>query len=187
MSRLPVIVAALCMAAGVALAQAPDSPAPSTHPGTRLTFPSSLGGATLEKNNQASTNGRASYAYSINRMQIYVYIFDDGRRVPAGGESPVLMSQFTSEVNQAEQQIKSVGYTRFERPAVPSSCAYGSVRFRCIVYSAHAPEGRRYSKLLMTGYHDSFLKIRIDWSQAVGQTEDDADKALQSFISALVR
>jgi hypothetical protein len=69
---------------------------------------------------------------------------------------------------------------------VPSSCVYGSLTFRCIVYSARAPEGRRSSKLLLTGYRDYFLKIRIDWFQGSGRTEADADKALQSFIPALV-
>jgi hypothetical protein len=186
MSRLLAAIATtLCMMVGAAWAQAPG-PAPATHPGTRLSFPPTVGGATFEESSQASANGPASYAYTVNKMQIYVYIFDGGRRVPPGSESPALMTQFTTEVDQAEQQIKTAGYTRYQRPAVPSSCTYGTLTFRCIVYSARAPEGRRSSKLLLTGYRDYFLKIRIDWFQASGQTEADADKALRSFISALV-
>jgi hypothetical protein len=185
MSRLLAVVAAIWMVAGTAWAQAPD-PAPTTHPGTKLSFPPTVGGATFEESSQASAKGPASYAYVANKMQIYVYIFDGGRRVPSGSESPAVMTQFTNEVDQAEQQIKAAGYTRYQRPAVPSSCVYGPLTFRCIVYSARAPEGRRSSKLLLTGYRDYFLKIRIDWFQGSGRTEADADKALQSFIPALV-
>jgi hypothetical protein len=173
------------MRAGAAWAQA-AGPAPTIHPGTKLSFPPTVGGATFEQSSQASADGPASYAYTANKMQIYVYVFDDGRRVPPGSESPAVMTQFTNEVNQAEQQIKAAGYTRYQRPAVPSSCAYGTLTFRCIVYSARASEGRRASKLLLTGYRGYFLKIRIDWSQGSGQTEVEADKALQSFISALI-
>jgi hypothetical protein len=183
MSRLLAACAAICMMAGAALAQ---EPAPATHPGTKLGFPATLGGATLVESSQESPGGPASYAYVANRMHIYVYVFDGGRRVPPGSESPALMTQFTNEVNQAEEQIKRAGYTRYQRPAVPSSCSYGRLTFRCIVYSARSADGRRASKLLLTGYHDYFLKIRVDWFVAAGQTEADADKALRSFVPALV-
>jgi hypothetical protein len=95
------------------------------------------------------------------------------------------MSRFTAEVNEVEAKLKSAGYTRFERPAVPSSCSYGSIAFRCIVYSVHSTGGRLFSKLLLTGYHDQFLKIRIDWTSSTA-TQADADRALQSFVPALV-
>jgi hypothetical protein len=185
MSRFLAAFAAVCMMAGAALAQEQE-PAPATHPGTELGFPAALGGATLVESSQASPGGPASYAYIANRMHIYVYVFDGGRRIPPGSESPALMTQFTNEVNQAEQQIKTAGYTRYQRPAVPSLCSYGRLTFRCIVYSARSSDGRRASKLLLTGYHDYFLKIRVDWFVAAGETESEADKVLQSFVSALV-
>ncbi len=40
---------------------------------------------------------------------------------------------------------------------------------------------------MMTGYHDHFLKVRIDWAQSLNQTSADADRALRAFIPALVR
>lgn len=183
MSRLLAIVAAIAAVASAALAQTP-APAPAMHPGTRLNFPSTLGGASLERSE--AEGGGAVYLYGINKMQIYVILYDGGRRVPPGSDSPALMTQFTTEVNQAAAQLTGAGYHQFERPTVPSACAYGSVTFRCIVYSVHAASGRLYSKLLMTGYHDYFLKIRIDWASGSGQTQADADKALQAFVPALV-
>lgn len=154
------------------------------HAGTRLNFPPTLGGAIYEQGQAQGTT--ATYMYAANKMQIYVSIFDDGRRVPPGSDSPALMTQFTSEVDQAAAQLKAAGYNQLERPAVPSSCSYGSVTFRCLTYSVNSTGGRLFSKLLMTGYHENFLKIRIDWAQVTGRTQEDADKALQSFVSALV-
>ena len=183
MSRLLAIAAAILMAlAGPVLAQASANPAPAVDPGTKLSFPPSLGGATLEQS--LSEDGSVGYMYGVNKMQIYVYI-EGSRRVPAGSDTPILMTRFTAELNEVEAKLKSAGYTRFERPTVPSSCSYGSVTFRCIVYSVPSTGGRLFSKLLLTGYHDHFLKIRIDWTSGTA-TQADADRALQSFVPALV-
>jgi hypothetical protein len=185
MSRRLVVVAAIATFAGAAAAQTTGgSAAPSVHPGTKLSFSPSLGGATLEQS--LSQDGSVAYLYGINKMRIYIHIADGGRRIPPGSDSPILMNQFTAEVNDAAAKLKSAGYSQVERPTVPSSCAYGSVTFRCIVYSANSTGGRLSNKLLMTGYHDYFLKIRIEWSPGAGQTQADADQALQSFVPALV-
>ena len=183
MSRLLAIAAAiLLILAASTRAQTASNPAPSTDPGTKLDFPSSLGGATLEQS--LTEGGSVAYMYGIDKMQIYVYV-EGGRRVPPGSESPILMSRFAAELNEVEAKLRSAGYTRFERPTVPSSCSYGSVTFRCIVYSVHSTGGRLFSKLLLTGYRDHFLKIRIDWTSGAA-TKADADRALQSFVPALV-
>ena len=47
--------------------------------------------------------------------------------------------------------------------------------------------GRLFSKMMLTGYHDYFVKIRVDWSQADGRTVGDADTILQAFVPALMR
>ncbi|SJZ95770.1 hypothetical protein SAMN02745126_03048 [Enhydrobacter aerosaccus] len=185
MSRFLVIAAALMALAGPAAAQPAATAAPATHAGTRLSFPQTVGGAVLEQSqNQGNV---ATYMYGLNKLQIYVSVFDGGRRIPTGSDSPQLMTQFTDEVNQAQMDLKTAGYIQFERPSVPSSCSYGNLTFRCIVYSVNSTGGRLFSKLLMTGYHDYFLKIRIDWAQTYGHSQADADKALQAFVPALVR
>ena len=74
----------------------------------------------------------------------------------------------------------------FERPAVPSACAYGNVTFRCILYTASAgASGRYYGKLLLIGYREYFVKILVQWAQNSGKTQTDADQALQAFVPAL--
>ncbi|MBS0546831.1 MAG: hypothetical protein JSR24_03720 [Proteobacteria bacterium] len=192
MSRTAAILATilatvLALLAGPALAQ---GTAPSVHPGTKLNFAPTLGTAKLEHSTAtpaAAGHGVGyTYTYSVGKMQITVDVFDGGRRVPSGTSNPTVATQFDSEATAAEQQIKAAGYTSFERPTVPSTCTYGAVAFRCLVYSASTGGTRLYSKLLMTGYHDNFVKISIIWSIGTGQTLNDADQALNSFIPALM-
>ena len=195
MSRVLAIAIAAALACGTAGAQT-QSTTPTTDPGTKLAFPANLGGATFERsvNYAGPPSNRpdlgSSYFYSTpKKMIITVQVFDGGRRVPAGSTSPIIVSEFTGELDLVAQQIQGSGYTHFERPSVPSSCTYGSVTFRCITYSAVSQANFRvFTKLLLTGYQNHFIKIRIDWgqSQSLQQTSADADAALQAFISALL-
>jgi hypothetical protein len=183
MSRASAFLAAFLCWVGVAAAQ--PAAAPTTHPGTKLNFPPTLGGATF----MASFNhGNAvSYKYLAGKVQLTVQIFDSGRRVPAGSASPAVVSEFTAEMAEAEQQARAGGLTGFEKPAAPASCSYGAVAFRCTVYSAQSGNGRVYGKFLLTGYRDSYLKIIAEWTQADGTTLGDADKALAAFVPALLQ
>jgi hypothetical protein len=163
--------------------------APAVHPGTKLNFPPTVGSARLGQS-LVHTAGRETvyiYQYSAGKVQIVVSVFDGGRRVPAGSDNPIVTAQFTSEIEKAQQGSKAEGHANFERPAVPSSCTYGSVTFRCITYSASSPSGRLFAKVMLTGYRDSFVKLRTDWSQADRQTAADAEEALRSFVPALMR
>jgi hypothetical protein len=196
MSRMATLVAAALLSVAVALlAVTPPAlaqgAAPSVHPGTKLNFAPTLGTAKFESSTftpAAPGHGAGyTYIYSVGKMQITVDVFDGGRRVPYGSTNPTIASQLDTEAIAAEQQIKAAGYTRFERPPVASTCNYGAVTFRCTVYSASTAGTRLYSKLLLTGYHDNFVKISIIWSIGTGQTLHDADQALNSFIPALMR
>ena len=105
-----------------------------------------------------------------------------------GSANPLVVDEFMGELSSSEQQVKYGGYTRFERPSVPSTCTYGSVSFRCITYSAmNQSNARLYTRMMLTGFRDHFIAIRIDWSQARQQTANDADAALQAFVPALLR
>jgi hypothetical protein len=194
MSRIVRLLAAALLAAatawpGLAAAQMlPGNAAPPLHPGTRLNLPPSLGGGELMRS-YTTPIGRSVlyyYQYSLDKVLIGVSLFDGGRRILAGSENPMVTSQFTSDLEAAEKSAKADGYTDFERPAVPSSCSYGGIAFRCIVYSVLAQRNRLYSKLLLTGYHDNFVRIRVDWNQGAGQTSADADRALKAFVPALM-
>jgi hypothetical protein len=186
MSRLLAAVFALCLAASAALAQAP---APSVHPGTKLTLGQSAGPAQFDRS-QSYPLGREtaySYHYTVGQMLITVYVYNTGKRVQAGSDNPAVQGHFTEELQGLDRFLKSSGYTSVNRPTVASVCTYGSISFRCLTYSAAGQSGRLFSKLLLTGYRDHFVKIRIDWAQAGGQTVADADQALQGFIPALMR
>ncbi len=173
-----------CIAAALAQGGTEGGAAPPTHAGTKLNFPPTLGGATFE----TSTNhGNAvSYRYLAGKIQITVQIFDGGRRVPPGSSNPAVIYEFSGEMAEAEQQARGSGLTGFEKPAVPATCSYGAVVFRCTVYSAHTGNGRVYGKLLLTGYHDNFVKIVAEWNLGENATVADADKALSAFIPALM-
>jgi hypothetical protein len=194
MSRVLAVVVAALVWSGSATAQT-QSTAPTTHAGTKLAFPASLGGAQFERSvNYGAPPGNRpdqgySYFYSTpKKLIITVQVFDGGRRVPAGSDNPTVVAEFANALNSVTQQAKFSGYTNFERPSVPSTCAYGSVTFRCITYSAlNQSNTRLYSKVLLTGFRDHFVKIHIDWSQGKQQTAADADAALQAFVPALFR
>jgi hypothetical protein len=185
------VALALAVAPSPVLAQA----SPTVDPGTKLSFGASVGGATLEKvvnyagppSNQPDLG--SSYFYTTPKhMVITVHVFNGGKRVPSGSSNPVVTDQFTSELDAVAQEVKGSGYTNLQRPSVPSSCTYGSLTFRCVTYSAQTPSNTRlYSKLLLTGYQNNFVKVRIDWGQAMQHSASDADAALQAFIAALMR
>ena len=150
------------------------------------TFERSVNYAAPPANNPGQ--GTAYYYSTPKRLTISVQVYDLGRRVPAGSDNPAVTSQFNAEVGSAEQQFKYAGYTAFQKPSVPSSCTYGSVTFRCVTYSGVTQANSRvYSKLLLTGFRDHFVKIRIDWRQSQQQSAADADAALQAFVPALMR
>jgi hypothetical protein len=189
MSRLAAVLATALLWALPAWSQ---NAAPSVHPGTKLSFGPSIGNARLENSMHfvplpsLRPSGGDSYIYSSNRMQITVDVFESGRRVGTGGTNPTVANQFDAEASAAEAQVKSAGYTRFERPTVPSTCTYGANSFRCMVYSAQAGTTRLYSKMLLTGYNGYFVKIAIIWSIADKNTLTEADQALNNFIPALM-
>jgi len=168
----------------IAAALAQGGAAPTTHPGTKLNFSPTLGGATFESSaNQANI---ASYRYLAGKIQITVQVFDGGRRVAAGSSNPAVIYEFSGEMAEAEQQARAAGLSGFEKPAAPGTCSYGAVVFRCSVYSASTGSGRIYGKLMLTGFRESFVRINVEWTQADSMTVADADKALSAFIPALM-
>lgn len=189
--------AATALAAGLAFATAAQAQvtgqAPPTHPGSKIAPPVSAGGATFDiaAVGPPLRGGRESvytYQYSTpGKMQMTISIFETGRRVASGSDTPAVLEQFTTEVANTERGIKENGFTNFARPPVPSACPYGAVTFRCTTFSASSGSGRFSGKLLLTGYRDYFVRIRVDWLESAGRTVSDADRLLQGFVPALLR
>ena len=181
MSRIPSILLALVLASGAAFAQAP-----TVEPGTKLSFPPTLGGATLTQS--ASQAGGSSYQYAApNGMEVIVDVYGGSRRAPNGSSHPTILNQFNDELSNLAQQAAASGLSGFEKPAVPSACTYGQYTFRCTNFSASGGgAGRISGKLLLIGYRDHFVKIVINWMQKSGQTAAEADKVLNAFVPALM-
>ena len=168
----------------------------AVHAGTKLNFAATLGGASFRAVGQLCGAARqqpelgTSYFYSTpKKMVITVQVFDGGRRVPAGSRQ----SDRDRRVQQRDSD-RSNSRSRAAATSIPE--ARGAVdlqlwRGRPSAASPTAPSARRtcavYSKLLLTGYREHFVKIRIDWGQSPGlqQTSADADAALQAFVPAL--
>jgi len=174
---------ALVLSSGTAFAQAQ---APTVEPGTKLSFPSTLGGATLTQS--ASQAGGSSYQYAApNGMEVIVDVYGGSRRAPNGSSHPTILNQFNDELANLAQQAAASGLSGFEKPAVPSACTYGQYTFRCTSFSASGGNAGRVSgKLLLIGYRDHFVKIVINWLQKSGQSPADADQALNAFVPALM-
>jgi hypothetical protein len=181
MSRIFSILLAVVLSSGSALAQAP-----AVEPGTRLSFPPALGGATLMQS--GNQGGGSSYQYSApNGMELIVEVYGGSRRVPNGSSHPTILNQFNDELTSLAQQAAGSGLSAFEKPTVSSACTYGAYTFRCTNFSASGGNaGRIYGKLLLIGYRDHFVKVIINWSQRGGQTAADADKVLNTFMPALM-
>ncbi len=184
MSRIVAFVLAAMLVAGAAHAQ---TQAPAVEPGTKLSFPATLGGATLDRS--ASLRGGSSYQYTTpSRMEVTVDVYGGDRRVPNGSSHPTIINQFNDELGVIRQQAAAAGLSGFEKPTVPSACTYGQFTFRCIVFSASSGSvGRISGKVLLIGYREHFVKIVIQWRQKDGQTTADADKILNAFVPALMR
>jgi len=183
MSRISAVVLAAVLAAGTAHAQ---TQAPTVDPGTRLSFPPTLGGTTL--NRSEAIGSGASYQYGApNGMEVTVDVYGGSRRAPNGSSHPTILNQFNDELTNLARQAAASGLSGFEKPAVPSACTYGQYTFRCSNFSASGGNaGRVAGKLLLIGYRDHFVKIVINWMQKGGQTAAEADKVLNAFVPALM-
>ncbi len=184
MSRLVSFVLAALLATGPVVGPATaQTAAPGVDPGTKIAFPPSLAGTTLARSNGSTYEYAAS-----NGMGITVDVYDNGRRGPNGSSHPIIINQFTEELNTIRQQAEAAGMRGFEKPAVPSACTYGPWNLRCINFSTTGGSvtGRIYGKFLLIGYREHFVKIIVHWSQTGGQTNADADKLLTAFVPALL-
>jgi hypothetical protein len=181
MSRIFAFVLAAILTAGLAHAQAP-----AVDPGTKLSFPPTLGGLTLSRSGSVASG--ATYQYSApNGIELTVDVYGGPRRAPNGSSHPLVINQFNDELTILAQQAGASGLTGFEKPAVPSACTYGPLTFRCSAFSVSSgTAGRISGKLLLIGYREHFVKIVVNWTQKSGQSAADGDKVLNAFVPALM-
>ncbi|MGE0420773.1 MAG: hypothetical protein AB7O88_00835 [Reyranellaceae bacterium] len=192
---------AALVAAAPALALDPPAPsgdmsAPATHKPTGLTFPPSIAGVSLRRSidyGRSAGNPGLGYGYTYalpGRLVITAYVYDLGRRVPVGHQSPLLTAAFDESLQSIHLVAQRSGKYRDLRVVqAPSACPYGAVVFRCATLSATSADGTLplYTKLLLTGYRDHFLKLRVDWRQDSPGDTAEVERVVQTFVGAILR
>ena len=120
MSRISVFVLAAMLAAGAAHAQ---TQAPAVDPGTKLSFPPTLGGTTFGRS--VSVAAGATYQYSApNGMEVTVDVYGGSRRAPNGSSHPTILNQFNDELSSLAQQAAASGLEPEARAAAISVLAF---------------------------------------------------------------
>jgi hypothetical protein len=191
---------AILALAGPALALDPPSPdstsAPATHKPTGLTFPPSIAGIAIQRSidyGRSANNPGLGYGYTYGvpgRLVVTAYVYDLGQRVPNGYQSPVVAAAFDESLQSIHLVAQRAGKYRDLRVVqAPTSCAYGAIVFRCATLAAISSDGTQplYTRLLLTGYRNYFLKLRVDWRQNSPADTAEVERMLQTFVGAILR
>jgi hypothetical protein len=203
MLRVMLLVVAMLGLAGGAIAQgqpqpAPPQrvPAPDRHAGTGLSFPPQIAGATkYGSTDYGKTAGKPELGYGWNyrigdQLIATVYVYDLSiRSIPDGPASPVVQQQFQTSLQEIYQLAKYNRYEDIKTAKGPTDCTFGSIVFRCITLSALRSADRKpiYSALMLTGYRNNFLKLRLDWLEGSATSQSMVDTFTQTLVGAMTR
>jgi hypothetical protein len=188
-------IAAFALLPATSLAQGTPQavPAPAFHAATKVTFPEQIAGASRTRSvDYGKTYNEPglgqSWHYSVPQtLSASVYLYTYGQTAIASGpSSPAVLQQF----QQATGDIVESG--KYEKVATlkgPTDCVAGSVTFRCIIQSCVVVSTRSADKLelLLTGFRNHFLKVRLDWHQNSPQGDAAAERFLQALGSQVLR
>jgi hypothetical protein len=183
----------LTMAPALALAQQapqpPPVPAPERHAPTSLAFPPHIDQAEkYASTDYAKTMNRPDLGYAWNYRvpgltvaTIYLYSLGNAS-IPSGDDNPLVLAQFRQAYSDIQVMAKSNRYDELKLMKEPADCRVASVVFRCLTLAAirSADKVRVATALMVTGYRNSFLKLRIDWQAGVPA----AEAAVGGFVNA---
>ncbi len=195
---LLVVIALMSTAARALDPPAPDDniSAPSTHKPTGLTFPPSIAGIAIQRSidyGRSADNPGLGYGYTYGvpgRLLVTAYVYDLGQRVPDGYQSPAVSAAFEESLQSIHLVAQRSGKYRDLRVVqAPTACAYGVVIFRCATLAAISSDGTQplYTRVLVTGYRNYFLKLRVDWRQDAPADTAEVERMLQTFVGAILR
>lgn len=169
--------------------QPPPVPAPEHHAPTSLAFPPHIGQAEKYASiDYARTMNRPDLGYAWNYrvpglMVATIYLYNLGNAsIPSGHDNPLVLAQFQQADNDIQAMAKSNRYDELKVTKEPADCRVANIVFRCLTLAAIRSTDRlRVSTALMvTGYRNSFLKLRIDWQAGVSA----AEAAVGGFVNA---
>jgi hypothetical protein len=189
------VVVAFVVLPTVAFAQAPQAqrvPAPDKHPATGLVFPPQI--ADAQKYNSTDycrSMNRPDLGYSWNYragdlLVATLYVYNLGvPTIPPGANSWAVQRQFELATADIEVLARNGRYQQLKTAKGPGECTYNAIVFRCMTLSAIpcANQRRVYTALMLTGYRNYYLKVRLDWQE--GSTASNA--TLEHFLSAMAR
>jgi hypothetical protein len=195
-SRLAVLGLAILVQSGIASAQElKNVPAPDTHAATGLTFPPVIADAIIVRSIDYGASGRPDlgYSWSYNapgRLAATVYLYTLNQpSIASGAASPEVAAEVDNAVRDIYRAAEATKdrYADLQTVAGPASCTIGTLIFRCATLSAINVKAqyRLFTAVMVTGYRNHFLKLRIDWKQdATGQAAKDA--FLQALFTKVV-
>jgi len=195
LARWMAMAAIAVMAAfGTAQAQQPQiMPAPAFHAGIKVTFPQQVGGAEQTKTvDYAKTFNRPelgqSWHYSIpGTISASVYVFTLGQTsIPNGAASPAVHDHFKQAMAEIQQSQK---YEKIAVAKGPANCVFGTIAFRCVTENATVVQTKENDRLqlLVTGFRNHFVKVRLDWHQGSAVGDAAADRFMQGLVSQVLR
>lgn len=171
-------------------------PAPDREPVTGLVFPPQIADARKTSSlDYGRTAGRPELGYSwhyqtarLLSATIYVYTLSI-RSIPDGPASPVVLAQFQrslDEIGEAARLLKK--YEQVKTVRAPADCPVGGIVFRCVTLSAVAGSTRQQvnTALMVTGYRNNFLKLRLDWPEGSDLGQTAVDRFVQTLVGALL-
>lgn len=187
--------------AGPALALDPPTPdddisAPATHRPTGLSFPPAIAGILFQRSidyARSASNPGLGYGYTYGvpgRLVVTAYVYDLGQRVPDGQRSPAVDAAFDESLQSIHLVAQRSGkYRDLRLVQAPADCPYGAVVFRCATLAALSSDGTQplYTRLLLTGYRNYFLKLRVDWRQGSPDDTAEVERVLQTFVGTVLR
>ena len=161
--------------------------APERHPTTGLVFPSRIGpGVRDAAHDYSKTHNRPELGYSwhytargLYRASVYVYALGL-TSIPSGAASPDVIAQLEQSVAEslegAKRRNEELKVTR-----AAHECSFADVVFRCATLSFQrtSKDPQLETWLMVTGYRDQFVKMRIDWLPGA-----KGDTAARNWVAA---
>jgi hypothetical protein len=192
------VAATLLLGSGVSSAQQsqPLVPAPDRDGATGLVLPPRIATAVkVRSTDYGKSMGRPELGYSwhyqtpgLLSASVYVYTMAV-RSIPDGPSSSLVLANFQQALGEIETAAKYKRYEQLKTIRGPADCPAGSVIFRCITLSAIQGSNRMpiYTALMVTGYRNHFLKLRLDWVEGSVASQAEVDRFVQTLAGAILR
>jgi hypothetical protein len=194
------LAAALTLALGPVLAHAQPQqqqpqlvPAPDRHPATGLTFPPQIANAVKSRSmdyGKSMNRPNLGYGWSYQEgqsMVVTVYVYNLGiQAIPDGPSSAPVGDQLQSALGEIRQAAPSKHYDQLKIAKGPADCTIGRLAFRCVTLSAMQNGRPIFTAVMVTGYRNHFLKLRLDWQESE-ISQATVDSFMQTLVGTIVR